>query len=274
MANETGATAIAALYAAEICSREVGEALNANTVIAPTVWHEQAVGTKVVKFGLLPVLSASGFTDTTGMSLTEYDPTSTSVTAAPVGLTVRVTGYASALTPEIISDVAGEIGTALAVKVDTDLAALFPSVTASVGTSGAAFTLAQYLSAVGKLNIAKVPAKDRVAILSAKQYQDILGNSQTVNSFAFTEAVKNGSIPSLYGVTPLMSQTTTTANSGADWVGCMFNRKAFGLGTLKDIGVRVQDAPAQYNATDIAGTIYYGVGLIDTTRAVKIVTGV
>lgn len=272
MANETGATATAALYASEIVSREVAEALNANTVIAPTVWHEQAVGTKVVKFGLLPVLTASGFTDTTGMALTEYDPTSASVTAAPSGVAVRVTGFASALTPSLLSDVATEEGIALAVKIDTDLAALFPSVTASVGSTGTVLTLAKWLSAVGKLNIAKVPQNDRVGILSAKQYQDILSDSQTVNSYAFTEAVKNGNIPSLYGVDVRMSQVVPTANSGADYCGAMYNRKAFGLGTLKDISVEIQRAPAQYNATDIASTVLYGVGLIDTNRAVKIIS--
>jgi hypothetical protein len=268
----TGSAAIASFYATDIVSREVGESLTATVVIAPYVWMERAEGTKAVKFGLLPTLTASGFTDTVGMAIAEFDPTSTTVTAAPVGITVRVTGMASSLRPNILAEVGSVEGQTLGAKIDTDIAALFSSVTASVGTSGAGLTVANHLAAIGKLNAAKVPQSDRVAIYSAVQYQDLLNDTQAKNAFAFQEAAKSGQILNLFGVPCLMSPVLATANSGTDNVGAMFNRRAFGLGLLKEIGVDVQRAPAQFNATDIAATVYYGVALIDTLRAVKVVT--
>lgn len=274
MANETGATSIQYVIATDIVSREVGESLIANVGIAQHVWNEQAVGSKTIKFGLLPALTAAGFTDTTGMSLTEFDPTRTAVTVAPVGLTVRVTGFASALRPQTLSDVAQEQGKALAVKIDTDLAALFPSVTAVVNRTTTTFRMTDYLAAVGILNAAKVPQGNRIAVLSAKQYQELLNDSQTVNQFAFSEAAKTGSLPNVFGVGIMMSQALATANSAADYVGCMFERKAFGLGTLTGVNVEIARAPVQFASTDIGSTIYYGVALIDTNRAVKLVSEV
>jgi hypothetical protein len=252
-------------------SREVAESLQASVKIAPWVWLERAANTNSVKFGFIPTLSASAYTDTTGMSFTSFSPTSNSVTIAPVGVTVRVTGFGEALRPDSIAQVAQEEGKGLGAKIDTDLAALFPSFSSSVGTTNTSMTTATWLSAIGVLNAAKVPDADRIGVLPVVAYQALLSDSQSKNAYAFQETARSGVIPDYFGVKVVFSPLTTTANSAVDGVGAMFNRRAIGLGLLKDITVDVQKAPAQYNATDIAATAYYGVALVGGSYGCKII---
>lgn len=272
MANETGQSAISNLYAAEIVSREVAESLTASTGVVSFVWIEQAEGSKVVKFGKSAAMTAASYTDTTGMSLTEYDPTSTSVTVAAIGIASRITGFASALRPDTLVRVGQEQGKAVAVKADTDITALFPSVSASVNRASATLRMTDWLSAIYTLNAANVPDSDRIGVVSAKQYSDLTSDSQTTNQFAFQQYAQTGKLAAPFGVPVFLSTTCTTANSAVDSVGCMFHRQAFGFGSLRGVNVEVLRAPAQYNATDVATTVYYGVALIDANRAVKLIS--
>lgn len=271
MANETGLTLMTAQYASEIVAREVGESLQATVKILPHVWVEYADKSLVVKFPFRTTLTPAGYTDTTGLSLTAYQPTSTTVTAAPIGSAVRITDVAGALVPSVVADVANEQGRGIGAKIDTDLAALFPSFsTYTVGTTNTAMTTDTWLSAIGKLNTAKVPEQDRVGVLPVVAYQALLSDTQTKNAYAFQEAAKSGLIPDYFGCPIVWSTQTTTANSAVDGVGAMFNRRALGFAVLYGVNAEVSRAPAQFKATDIASDIVYGVALLDVLRGVKI----
>jgi hypothetical protein len=268
----TTASSIAASYATDIVSREFAASLTANVGVRDFVWVETAEGAKTVKFGRSTAMIADEFDDEDGMVLGEYEPDSHSVTVGPVGLTTRVTDFASSLRPDTLVRVAAEHGKAVALKIDEDITSLFPSVTASINRHGASFRLVDWLSAIYTLNAAKVPQEGRIGIVSAKQYSDLLSDSQTTNSYAFQQAANTGQLPSPFGVGVFMTQNVPAANSDADMVGCMFHRQAFGLGTLRGVNVDVQRALAQHAATDIATSVYYGVALLDTNRAVKFVS--
>lgn len=274
MANETGQSLVSTLYATDIVSQQVGESLTSNIGVASTVWVEQAVGTTAVKFGLSAAMTASTFTDTTGMSLSAYNPTQVTVTAAAHGVASRVTGFASSLRPDTLVRVGEEQGKAVLIEIDTDLTALFPSLTASVSRTGTTLRVQDFLSGIGKLNIAKVPTQDRYATVTAAQLRDLMNDAQATNAYAFQQAVKTGEFGPLWGIPIIMSQTCANANSNVDGVGAIYNRRAFGLGSQRGVQVEVLRAPAQFNATDIATTVYYGVALIDTNRGVKLVSQV
>jgi hypothetical protein len=268
----TGSGNVGALFTTDFVSREVGESLQGNSVIARTVWIEHPDASLIVKFGFLPALNPTAFTDTTGMALVGFNPTSTNTTASPIGVAVRVTGIAQALRPSLLAEVAQEQGRGLAAKIDSDLASVFPSFSVSVGATTTAMTVASWLTAIGDLNKAKVPQNDRQGVLGATGYSDLLNSCQAVNQFAFTEAAKSGQIPVLFGVPVYMSNVLSTANAGADNVGGMYHRRAIGLGILNDIQSDVQKAPAQFNATDIASVAYYGVAALDPARGIKFIS--
>lgn len=272
MANETITSTIASLFPSEVVSRQVAESLQAAVAIAPYVWIEVEDVSTVIKFGLLPTLAAASFTEGTGMSFSTFSPTGVQVTATNIGNTVRVGGLAGTLRPSIFLEVADEQGKGIGAKIDTDLAALFPSFTSNFGTSGAAITTANWLSAIAKLNINKVAANDRIGVLSPTQYSDLLSNSQSTNNFAFQQAASTGKLPEYFGVPVAMSQVLTTANSAADNVGAIFQKRALGLGLVKSVSTEIQRAPAQYNSTDIASVVYYGTALIDAVRGVRLTT--
>jgi hypothetical protein len=272
MANETVTTTIASLFPSEVVSRQVAESLQAHVAIAPHVWIETEEVSTVVKFGLLPTLTAAAFTEGTGMAFSTFSPTGVQVTCTNVGNTVRISGLASTLRPNVFMEVGEEQGKGIGAKIDTDLGLLIPSFTTNFGTSGAAITTANWLSAIAKLNANKVPSYDRVGFLSPTQYSDLLNTSQSTNSYAFQEAAKSGGIAPYFGIPVVMSQTLTTANAGVDNVGCIMQKRALGLGLVKSISTNIQIAPAQYNSTDVASVVYYGVALIDAIRGVRLTT--
>src|SRR4051794_4849414 len=112
MASETGQSQISTAYATDIISREMAESLTATPGVVSFVWREQAVGTKVIKFQMSGSLTAGTFTDTTGMSLSEWDPTQASVTVAAHGVASRITDFAGGLRPSTVVDVGFEQGKA------------------------------------------------------------------------------------------------------------------------------------------------------------------
>ena len=269
----TTTTSIAGLQASEIVSKQIAVSLHATPSIFDTVWYEGDIaGSKVVKFRKSTAMVAGVFDEQDGMPLTEYDPAGVQVTVGPVGITTRVTDFAGILTPEVAVKVGEEQGNSIATKIDTDLAALFASFTASVGTTNTAITVDNYLAAIAGLNTNLVPQNDRVAVLSPGQYTDLLKAANVLNQFATTGTMSTGVLPVLFGIQVRMSQLLAkTGGSSVDAIGAVYQRTAIGFGQAGTLKVDVQRAPAIYAATDIATACYYGVGLIDAARGVKIV---
>jgi len=108
---------------------------------------------------------------------------------------------------------------ALAEKIESDLFALYSSVTASVGTSGTDITAATIRSVRKTLNDNKCPIAPRHLVISSKDEIALLGDSALATYFAMarSQGVAEGSIGSLYGFTVWMSQlvpvVTGTPNS-------------------------------------------------------------
>ncbi|NOZ27970.1 MAG: hypothetical protein GXP39_07960 [Chloroflexi bacterium] len=107
---------------------------------------------------------------------------------------------------------------ALAEQIETDLFALYASLTNSVGTSGTDITASTVRSARKTMNDNKVPQNDRHLIISSKDEIALLGDSNLASYFAFNRVgIPDGAIGRLYGFTIWMSQlvpvVTGTPNS-------------------------------------------------------------
>lgn len=96
----------------------------------------------------------------------------------------------------------------LADAIEADLFALYSTVTASVGTSGADVTAATVRAARKRLNDNLAPLSPRAMVVSSKDEIAILGDSNLQNYFAFSQskAVAEGSLGNLYGFDMYMSQ--------------------------------------------------------------------
>lgn len=97
---------------------------------------------------------------------------------------------------------------ALVEAIESDLFALYSSITASVGTSGTDISASTIRSARKKLNDNKVPLQPRHLVISPKDEIALLGDSNLATYFANarSEAIAQGAIGQLYGFTVWMSQ--------------------------------------------------------------------
>jgi len=108
---------------------------------------------------------------------------------------------------------------AIAESIESDLFALYSSITASVGTSGTDITAATIRSTRKTLNDNKCPIAPRHLVVSSKDEIALLGDTNLATYFAMarSQGIADGSIGNLYGFTVWMSQlvpvVTGTPNS-------------------------------------------------------------
>ncbi len=111
--------------------------------------------------------------------------------------------------PDVMQNVTRAAGIALAEAVESDLLALYASAGSSVGTAGTDVTAAVLRQARQKLVEAKAPQlEDKFVVLSPKDYAAILGDSNITNALNYggADAVREGRVPSVYGLQILESQ--------------------------------------------------------------------
>ena len=96
---------------------------------------------------------------------------------------------------------------AIAEKIESDLFALYASLTNTVGTDGTDITAATIRSARKTLNDNKVPQNNRHLVISSKDEIALLADSSLANYFAYNRVgIPDGAIGRLYGFTIWMSQ--------------------------------------------------------------------
>lgn len=137
--------------------------------------------------------------------------------------------------PNIIANLTRAAALSLATAVETDLAALYSSLSYSVGTYGTAVSAATVAAADKKLFDNLAPQdQDRYLVLSSKDYANLLGDTNISNALNFggAEAIRAGSIPSLYGMNILRSQLVqTTVATPTQYHNLAFHRDAMALVT-------------------------------------------
>jgi hypothetical protein len=219
---------------------------------------------------------------TTTLSNVELQTTEvTPVTAAQIGILREVTDFALETNifgpDEIKRFIVEDAGRLCMLEVETDLAALFSGFTASVGTSGADLSVANFLQAIAALDTANARGA-RVCVLDDQQASDLRLALAASTASVFANAAQNaqtmlnasgtGFMGTLFDVPTYLTNLTTTANTNADVVGAMFidgtsDPQYAGLGMAllwqpRVKSVLLPDAVAE----QIAVTMAYGVGRI------------
>ena len=147
---------------------------------------------------------------------------------------------------------------------------------AVVGDGTAALTVSLIAEASQKLDANNVPSEDRTIIFTAKQKEQLLGETKATSSdYASVKALVQGTIDSFYGFKFITIGNRTEGglprNTGVEQYAFAYHKQAVGLAIGKDMQTMV-DWVAQKTAWQI-GCVYFGGAVaIDTEGIVPINT--
>ena len=290
---ETTTTSLAVNQPTEFIAADIVEEARPNIVIANLVQKPimpEYSGTNW-EHTQLPVTSSSGLTEGTDMTAgTRTTVRNADITVAENGLRTDVTDLAGRTSRSGAADLStwsGSAGRAIAQQIDGDLAALFPGLNSStaVGTSGAALSVANFITAIYTLENNNAPYP-YVSVLHPIQKFDLFSAlASTSNAGALhtniAELIREGRLPNgtpangfwgeLFGVPIYVTTEVDTANSAADRAGAMFNRLAMAFVQLAPVSVELE-RDASNRATEINAVTTYGVGEDCEDYGVPIIT--
>lgn len=290
MANETTTTTISSVINSSYIEPLMLKYAIDAAVALPflRVSNVMGKGTKTAQFAVVAKDSASSLTEATDPSNVTLDYTAVTVAIGEVGIVRDVTKMALRTNiigeAELLSFIVEEGSTLCVEKMETDVWAIFGSASTSVGTSGAAFTLANFAAGLSQLGINKARGR-AVCMLSGKQASDlrdaviassaaVLANGAAAN--VLSQVGDDGVVGELFGCPIYMSNLAAT--SGADKIGCfMINGAAYPQNA--PIGMALGWMPEaeqlgnpSLRSMEIAVTCAYGVAEISDFNYVKIVT--
>lgn len=286
MANEvTTTTADDLTLAAALLTDGIIDALYENNNAMGVVRYHSIANqpTKAKDFPKTPKLSASSVNEATDLSNTAFSTTKATVTAGEVGIMVTPTDVQNISSIVDNGYFAEEVGKSVASKITTDIAALSSGFSTSVGTTTVAITEAQVLSAIATLEAASVPGPYRALVHPAHKNALIGAIGGTFSGSAGAESVRaslndipaarpDGALGMLYGCEWYVTAAVPTANANADRLGMLVSpNRAIGYVSQWDIRVEFE-RDASLRATEIVATANYGVGEIDDTSGVGLLT--
>ena len=279
MANEATASVLSELYANMVQAALF--TLSERTVIRPLIKNYDMTGTPglTAQVPIYPSLSAAALTDGTDMSNTAFNTTSKTITAAEVGVMVELTDLAKESANEDVAAAIGrQMGDAMAVKVDTDLATLFQGFSNSVGSGDEEITTETLLKAAATLKNNKAPGP-YVAVISpnqALQLKKVLTNAGATMSHNLSDigniALRDGFVGRLAGIDIFESTVVTdaTPDSAGAGIGAVMSQDALGYMVKRNMRIETQrDASAR--ADEIVGTMAYGTAELFDTYGVKLI---
>ena len=175
----------------------------------------------------------------------------------------------------------------------TLLCTTFSGITEQVGTTNVSLSVDDFLDGLYKLELQDNPSDGLTAVMSPRQVADLQSSirNETANAIAFnpvhSELLKmagQGMIGNFMGVDIFKSSKCLT--SGPDKVGAMFSRGAFAYaqgspqplqvgGMIRPAGTPILvelQRDASHSLTEIVGSAYCGVALVEQARAVEILS--
>lgn len=286
MANEiTLTTANDLTYAAMIMEDSIIDALYANNNLRSYPRFKSLAGqpSKANDFPTTPKLAAAAVAEATDLTNTAFSTGKATITAGEVGIMVTPTDLLQ--TSDIVGQeyYAAELGKAVAEKWTTDFTALASGFSTSVGSTTVDLTESVILDAIATLEAANVPGAYQV-FAHPQQKRDLVasvGSTLTpaaAQGTGFREvtndlgAQQDGLLGQLYGMEWRTNSTVATANAGADRLGAIGNFQR-ATGFVEKWPVRMElERDASLRATEIVVTAAYGVGEIDDTSAVGLLS--
>lgn len=236
---------------------------------------------KVMQVPVYAAVTAGDLTEGTAPSAADTNTTSVSITLGEVGTYFQVTDFLrDSAQRDVIADLGAQAGRAIAEKMDTDVFALFNSITASVGTEDSAITVDNIMEAIATLRQAKVTGPlsavvgPRQALQLKKALYNAGGTVATANNYG-ASILERGFIGTIGGCSVYESSLVkqdldTDADAELNTVGAVFSPTA--LGHAIRGGVVMEDQrQAAARATDIMMSVVKGEAILQNSHAVKIV---
>lgn len=252
--------------------------LSEQTVIRPLVNNYNMVGTPglTAQIPVYPAISASGLTDGDDITTnTAFDTTSLEITASEIGAMVTLSDLArESAASDVAAAIGRQLGDAMAKKVDTDLAGLFSGFTNTVGAAEAELTIDDLFKAAATLRNNNAPGP-YVCVLhpyQAFQIKKLLagnGNTPMNNHDLANEALRSGYVGQVAGM-QIFESTVITGDSAGNFVGAAMSGNALAYMVKRDMRIEEQ-RDASHRATEIVGSMAYGVGEIFDAYGVGIV---
>ena len=280
MADEATSSVLSELYSNIVQSALY--TLNEQTIIRPLIRQYDMTGTPglTAQVPIYPALSAAGVADGTDLSNTAFNTTSKEITASEIGVMVELTDLAAESANEDVAAAIGrQIGSAMAEKVDTDLAALFSGFSNTVDKSTAAVTVQDIFKAAAILKNNKADQNGAFAcVLHPYQAYDLknqLTNAGSTMSHSLSDvgntALLNGFIGRIAGVDIFESTVVTGGDSAGSYYGAVMTQDA--LGMMLKRGMRIEtERNASKRSLEIVGSMAYGVSELFDSYGVAIIS--
>jgi len=226
-------------------------------------------------------VSADSFTEGTAATAKDTNTTSATITLAEIGAYFQVTDFLrDSAQRDVVGDLGFNAGRAIAEKMDSNVFALFNSITASVGTEDSAITVDNIFDAIATLRGNKVtgPLYAVVGPRQALQLKKALysgGGTVMANDTVGGAVLQRGAIGVLGGCTIIESSLVksdldTDTDTELNMVGAVFAPTAFGHAMRGGIEMNSQYQVAD-RATDILMKATVGQAILQNSHAVKIV---
>tara|TARA_R110000796_G_scaffold119055_1_gene233232 strand:- start:2233 stop:3078 length:846 start_codon:yes stop_codon:yes gene_type:complete len=252
--------------------------LSEKTVIRPLVRNYNMVGTPglVAQIPKYSAIAAAAIAEGTDLGTpTSFTTDTTNVTASEIGVNVTLSDIArEGAAEDVASAIGRQIGEGMALKVDTDLAALFTGFSQTVGTGADEITIEMIFKAAAMLRNSNAPG-NFVGVLhpyQAFQIKKQLTNAGATMSHALSDvgnmALKDGFIGRIAGV-DLFESTVVSGDSAGAFAGAVMSSDALAYMVKRDMRIEEQ-RDASLRATEFIGSMAYGVSELFDLYGVRI----
>lgn len=266
MANEATSSVLSELYANIVQSALF--TLNEKTVIRPLVRNYDMSGTPglTAQVPIYPTVAAAAVADGTDLANTGFNTTSKTITASEVGVMVELTDLAAESASEDVAAAIGrQIGSAMAEKVDTDIAALFADFSNAIDKSAAAVDIEDIFKAAATLRANNADQNGAyVCVLHPYQAFDLkkqLTNAGATMSHALSDvgnsALRDGFLGRIAGV-DIFESNVISGDSAGTFHGAVMTQDA--LGYMVKRAMRIEtERNASKRSLEIVGSMAYGI---------------
>ena len=278
MANETTSSTLSELF--ENITQEAIFTFQETSVMRPLVTLYPIVGSgKTVEIPVYPAITASAVNEATDLTNTAVNPTSETITASEVGVMTTLTDLArDSASRNVGADIGKLFGEAIAKKVDTDLATLLDSFTATLDSGGGVeLTADKLFQAQATLRSLNVPAPyygvfSPKAVFNLKKTLTSAGYNTNANAISDigNEALTNGYVGRVAGI-DIFENANIAINANDDSAGGVFHPMSLGLALKEDFKVETQ-RDASLRGTEIVASICYGTGVIKNNYGVRVIS--
>lgn len=227
-------------------------------------------------------VSAGALTEATAPSAADTNTTSATISLGEIGVYHQISDFLrDSASQDVIGDLGTESGKAIAEKMDTDVFALFNSVSAGVGTQDTAITVDLMFEAIQTLRNAKVSGP-LTAIVSPRQALQIkkalynAGGTVATASGLGSAVLERGFIGTIGGAQIFESSLVkrdldSDSDTELNAVGCVFAKSAFGHAQRGPLAINTQYQTSA-RATDLMVSAVTGQAILQNSHAVKIIS--